>query len=64
MDIQKLKAEISKLAKASDTSGNMAKVLEEVNCERTRLELDNKCISAKVEYTEVPTEGWQGMPTR
>ena len=58
VDIEKLNAEISQLAKASDTSGDMAKVLKEVNGERIRLELDNKCISTKLEYTEVPTEGW------
>ena len=57
MDIEKLKAEISQLAKASDTSGNMAKVLDEVNWERIRLELDNKRISTKLEYTEGAYKG-------
>ena len=52
LDIEKLNVEISQLAKASDTSGNMAKVLEEVNGERIRLELDNKCVSTKLEYTK------------
>ena len=57
VDIEKLKAEISQMAKASDTSGNLAKVLDEVNCERIRLELDNKCISTKLEYTEGASRG-------
>ena len=52
MDIEKLKAENSQLSKVSDASGNMAVVLEEVQGERMRLELDIKYISARLEYTE------------
>ena len=52
MDIEKLKAENSQLTKASGTSGNMTEVLEETHCERMRLELDIKCLNARLEYTE------------
>ena len=52
MDIEKLKAENSLLTQASDTSSNMAGALEEARSERMRLELDIKCLSARLEYTE------------
>ena len=37
---------------ASDTSGNMAEVLGEAHCEQKRLELDIKCLNARLEYRE------------
>ena len=55
-DFEKLKAEMSQLSTASDTSGDMATVLGELlgqfRGEQIRLEDDIKCISEKLEYAE------------
>lgn len=52
MSIEKLKAEIAQWTKASDSSGNMAKVHGELQGERIRLEDYVKCISDKLQYAE------------
>ncbi|KAK0507305.1 hypothetical protein JMJ35_010343 [Cladonia borealis] len=56
MDVEKLKAEMSQLSKASGTSGDMGKALGELlgkfRGEQLRLEDGIKCISDKLEHAE------------